>query len=288
MDVKDYVIKQLGRTKNKKYEQYVVSRIIHLLNDFDVKFVTQQYVARPEGRALTDLFFPQIRLHIEVDEEHHKANIEDDKVREADIVNATNHEVMRVDVSKSLDDINNDIDLIVKAIRNKVDTLKSQNSFIAWDLDAEFSSDTYINKGYIDVMDNVAFRTIKEACNCFGHNYSGYQKASAPHPNDNEVMLWFPKLYPNNDWNNNISNDEEIITERNEDNEKAREHVISHKSNKEKHKHQRIVFARVKGNLGDVLYRFRGLYKLSLLDSNEEAGLVWKRVASKVKTYPRG
>ena len=68
LDKKEYIIRQLARTKNKKYEQYVVSRIVHRLNMDDVKFVTQQYVSKPTGRALTDLFFPQIKLHIEVDE----------------------------------------------------------------------------------------------------------------------------------------------------------------------------------------------------------------------------
>ncbi|MFX9108505.1 AbaSI family restriction endonuclease, partial [Acinetobacter baumannii] len=43
-DLTDYVIRQLGRTKNKRYEAYVVNRIIHLLNDFTLKFVTQQFV----------------------------------------------------------------------------------------------------------------------------------------------------------------------------------------------------------------------------------------------------
>jgi very-short-patch-repair endonuclease len=119
MDKKEYIIRQLGRTKNKKYEVYVVSRIIHLLNNFDIKFVTQQYVTRPEGRALTDLFFPQVNLHIEVDEPYHKDNIENDKIREADIVNATNHEVLRVDVSKSIEDINSQIHEIVENILSK-------------------------------------------------------------------------------------------------------------------------------------------------------------------------
>lgn len=40
-ELKDYVILQLGYTKNKPYEAYVVSRIIHLLNEFTLKFVTQ-------------------------------------------------------------------------------------------------------------------------------------------------------------------------------------------------------------------------------------------------------
>ena len=52
-------------------------------------------------------------------------------------------------------------------------------------------------------------------------------------------------------------------------------------------KHKRIVFAKVKGSLGDILYRFRGLYELSLEDSGAEVGLVWKRKSTRVKTYPQ-
>lgn len=90
------------KNKNKKYEAYVVTRIIHLLNDFTIKFATQQYVTRPEGRALTDLYFPQFNLHIEVDEGHHfnSANIAADKLREADIINATGHQIIRIDATQ--------------------------------------------------------------------------------------------------------------------------------------------------------------------------------------------
>ncbi len=45
MDKKEYIIRQLNRAKNKKYELYVISRIIHLLDNNDIKFVTQQYVS---------------------------------------------------------------------------------------------------------------------------------------------------------------------------------------------------------------------------------------------------
>jgi len=282
MDKKEFIIRQLGRTKNKKYEAYVVTRIIHLLDDFSIKFITQQYVTRPEGRALTDLFFPQFGIHIEVDEGPHftPSNIEEDKIREADIINATGHEILRVDVTKSFDEINAQISEVVKNIKIRRDG----GQFVAWDINSEFNPETYIKRGYIDVSDNVAFKTIKDACNCFGHNYSGYQRAGASHPNP-EIMLWFPKLFPNEEWDNQISHDEETITEKNKDSEKAKENVISIVTNKEKHKHQRIVFAKVKGNLGDTLYRFRGLYELDIQKSNENTGLVWKRTETRVKTY---
>lgn len=71
-----------------------------MINDLDIKFITQQHVTRAEGRALTDLFFPQLALHIEVDESHHEYNIDNDKVREADIVNATGHKFERINVKK--------------------------------------------------------------------------------------------------------------------------------------------------------------------------------------------
>jgi very-short-patch-repair endonuclease len=286
MDKKEYIIRQLGRTKNKKYEAYVVSRIIHLLNDFNIKFVTQQYVTRPEGRALTDLFFPQMCLHIEVDEPYHKDIIENDKVREADIINATNHKILRVDVSKSIEDINFQIDVIVDEITNKIKQLTDENSFVPWNIDLEFNTETYIKRGYIDTSDNVAFKTIKDACNCFGHNYSGWMKGGAPHP-DSDTWLWFPKLFPNGEWRNSISFDEEIITERNEDDEKAKEHIDGYIKQTNGMQHKRIVFANVKGNLGDKLYRFRGLYELSIKDSGFPIGLIWQRKLTRVNTYPQ-
>jgi very-short-patch-repair endonuclease len=284
MDKKDYIIRQLGRTKHKKYESYVVSRIFHLLDDLDIKFITQQYVSRPEGRALTDLYFPQIQLHVEVDEEHHKSNVEDDRIREADIVNATGHEVVGIDVSTSIEQINDDISNLVGIIRTKVDRLKGKNLWVPWDLDSEFDSITYIRRGYIDISDNVAFKRIKDACNCFGHDYKGYQKAGASHP-DSEILLWFPKLFPNDDWINEITDDENTIYERNTDDEISDEHVSSVLTQKKGEKHKRIVFAKVKGTLGDVLYRFRGLYKLDVDESNPEVGLVWNRSETRVVTY---
>ena len=110
MNKLEFICRQLSRAENKTFEHYVVTRIWHLLNDTDLKFITQQYVVRPEGRALTDMYFPQLHKHIEIDEGHHKKQIESDKLREADIINATGHTIFRVDVTKTIDEINEEID----------------------------------------------------------------------------------------------------------------------------------------------------------------------------------
>jgi len=285
----EYIVQQLGRTKNKKYEAYVISRIIHKLNNFEIKFITQQYVLRPDGHhALTDLFFPQLSIHVEIDEKFHKLNIESDKIREEDIVNTTNHKIMRIKVDKSLDDINKDIDTLVYIIKKKVIKLKEENKWTPWDIDAEFNPETYIKKGYISISDNVAFKTIKDACNCFGHNYKGCQRGGAIHPKEEDTLLWFPKLFSNELWNNTITADEKIITEESKDNKINKEKVISTLLRQKNEEHKRIVFAKVKDNLGNILYRFRGQYKLDKPESKKRNCLVWKREKKKVKTYSNG
>ena len=72
-----YIKSQLEKTNKKNDENYVITRIWNKLDNEDVKFVTQQYVIRQDGKyALTDIFFPQINLHVEIDEGYHQNEIQ--------------------------------------------------------------------------------------------------------------------------------------------------------------------------------------------------------------------
>ncbi len=281
MDKINYITRQFSRAEKKRFEHYVVTRIWHLLNDLSVKFVTQQYVTRPEGRALTDMYFPQLKIHIEIDEGQHltKANIDSDKVREADIINATGHQILRVDVTKDVYSINEAIDNIVFQLR--VEKAK-QPTFQPWDIEAEQTPQIYIDKGYISIEDDVAFNTCVDAANCFGHNYKGLQKGGVDHPMEENTIIWFPKLYENEEWLNSISNDEKEIIEVAKLPEEIKKHVDKHLKSTKK---IRIVFARVKSPLGDVMYRFKGSYKLNVDKSSYKTGLIWDRISTKVNTY---
>lgn len=286
MDLKtEYIIKQLGRTKNKKHEMYVVNRIINLIDDFDIKFITQQYVSRPSGFALTDLYFPQFDIHIEIDEPHHKKNIIDDKIREADIVNATGCEdPIRIDVDTTIYKINDQINDVIKYICERKQEQDKKSTFTPWDIEAEFNPDTYIDLGYIDIKDNVAFHTIADGCNCFGHNYKGYQRAGAKHTRYTDIGLWFPKLYSNKDWNNYENPDQTIITEKPKT-EKYKKFTADYLENIDNEISKQIVFARVKDNLGNILYRFRGMYELDKEQSINSHSLVWNRIETRVETF---
>ncbi|WP_346879906.1 AbaSI family restriction endonuclease [Clostridium sp. UBA3061] len=282
MDKLEFIIRQLAKTNKKNYENYVVSRIWHKLDSIDIKFITQQYVLRAEGKyALTDMYFPQISLHIEVDEPHHKENIVADEIREADIVNIINHKIMRVDISKGLENINNQVDDIVIQINSSIKELGDK--FVPWNLEKETSPETYIENGYISLEDNVAFMRGYEACNCFGLNYKAFQRGEAKHPIEKDTSIWLPKLYPNGEWDNSISYNEDIIYEKAASTNQK--HYGKQLNVEEVKRKKRIVFAKVRGPLGDIMYRFKGLFQLDEVESVNENCFVWRKTSDTVKTY---
>jgi very-short-patch-repair endonuclease len=287
MDKKEYYIKQLSKTNKKNYENYVVCRIINLIDDLSLKFITQQLVAMRDGKkVLTDLYFPQIDLHIEVDEAFHENQINEDKMREADIVSATNHTIERIDVTKNIELIHTRIDKIIKKIKEAIKEKKKNNTFIPWNIEAESKSETYINRGYIDLDDKVAFKKIVDACNCFGFNYRGCQRAMPKHLVEKDKALWFPKLYENESWQNSITDDGKIITEKNKaDNYGYIKEYLSSPKNSRKFPRKRIVFARVKDSLGGIMYRFKGLFKVNEEKSQNEQTIIYERIETRVKTY---
>lgn len=278
---RDIILKQLARTNKKNFENYVVTGIWHKLNSLDYKMVTQQYIYRKDrGYAKTDLYFPQLELHVEVDEAHHKANVVDDKLREMDIVNATSHRMLRIDCSEGIERINEQIDEAVAAIQRMRTDLG--DAFIPWDPEREISTQTYIDKGEIRLDDDVAFKRIVDAVNCFGFRHRGFQQAGINHLYQPNTRIWFPKLYLNGDWDNRMTEDERTIYEKPVDPGEVAAHA---KEVFESGIHTRIVFARVIDSLGMVMYRFKGEFELNIEASKKKGCLVWERTKTAVKTY---
>lgn len=115
-----YIKAQMAKTNKKNDENYVITRIWHKLDNEDIKFITQQYVVRADGKyALTDMYFPQLNLHIEIDEGYHQSpdQTQKDRIRERDIVSITNHEIKRIDVTKDLKRVHEQIDEVVGFIK---------------------------------------------------------------------------------------------------------------------------------------------------------------------------
>jgi very-short-patch-repair endonuclease len=290
----EFIARQLSKAQNKVFEHYVIQRVWHLLNDLEIKFVTQQYVKRPTGIALTDMYFPQLKMHLEVDEGQHFNKegqlVITDKIREADIINATGHRVERIPVAvivderlfqKSLKEINERIDSVVHLLR---EIKTGTNDFKAWDFEAEQNPSTYIKQGYIDLKDDVAFPTMVDTVKCFGREYkpNGIWVGGVKHPKEWGKMIWFPQLYYNAKWNNSINHDETVIYEKPALDTKLDVHVQKSLRTADV---KRIVFAKVRSPLGDTMYRFKGEYQVCKEQTNLQNGVVFKRIAERVVTY---
>ena len=211
----DYITRILQKTSKKRIENYVISRIWHQLNNEEIKFSHQQYVNRNDNNfALTDLYFPQLNYHIEVNEEfHYKTDIKinADKLREEDIIrNTKGHTIRFIDCQndKTLEEIHLQIDQIVLEINELVQVQKQENKFQAWS-EEELKPTYWKQKGIISVDDNVNLRTIDEIGFLFDEKVmnKGFLKAGAvKYIKDGFSEVWWPSEIKKSNWENKFRN----------------------------------------------------------------------------------
>ena len=279
MNKTEYILRSLSRIRHKKWEYFVVSRIIHRIDDRDIEFVTQQQVRLPDGTwKLTDLFFPQFGIHLEVDEPPHLSRKREDLRREQDIILATSHRIERLKVldeaeaEKSLDQICSEADEFAEKILREKEMMLASGEFLPWDLESRYLSAPVIERGYLDVADNVTFRVQVEALRCFGFQGNGWQKGAWKIPDKTNDWVWFPRLYSHHIWKNELTPDGQHIFQR-AANEEARQHnarqnVQAAASEK---RGKIIVFAKSKDALGANLLRYVGTFQHNIDASTDKA-----------------
>lgn len=256
----DYILRMLSKITHKKWENYVINRIVHRLDDPDIEFICQQYASRPNGKfALIDLYFPQFNLALEVDEPAHEGKNykAHDEVRTKDIIAVTGCDERRLAIQNpdgsnvSLQELNDMIDEFVAEVCLKKKTLGE--SFIPWDYETRYDPTTHIAQGFIDSKHNVAFANHRDALRCFGYTKGHFQQAVWKTPNVRS-WVWFPKFYENDDWENSLSEDGKVITE-------TYKGVHQKGFNREDPVDTRLVFAHDRDALGYTLYRFLGEFE---------------------------
>ncbi len=284
---RDYLIKTFSRTKRKDYENYIINGIWHKLNRIDIQPITQQYVKRSDGKyALIDLYFPQINLGIEIDEEYHVKNSAHDSQREmtmeqllAAYAETKDFYLLRVKAYESLDEINLQIDEVVR----KVEQRAIEYNIDEWDIYKNPVEQVIKNKR-LSVKDNFLFDTIGQICYCFGKNTPKTQHSYFYIGND--YQLWCQKLAirVDNDfrsvakgWINVLSDDWNTISESNDD-----KSIINTNSPISFPERKRIVFAKSQDSLGRNKYRFIGIFKLNVEQSKSGEVIIYNRVAEEL------
>ena len=281
----DYILRNFSKIQHKTWELYVITRIIHLLNDPQIEFVCQQLIRTPKGkRYLADLCFPTLSLYLEIDELHHtnKENQISDEHRKREIIDATDFDERRIQIFdsqakiKDLKEINNEISKFIKELKERKKEIKKSGNFIPWDYEKKYSPELHIKKGYIDVRNNVTFLNHRDAMRCFGYKGGHYQRAVWK-IKENDKRIWFPKLYKNNDWDNSLSDDSKKIIMMRENGESLIRFFEGIKKDLGWYDRLKsggdsepiIVFAHYNNLLGQTVYKFLGEFAVSSEESDE-------------------
>lgn len=299
MDKIEYITNQFRKTFGKKYENYCITRIYNRLNNNDVKFVIQQPTKTKDNEIkFQDLYLPQVNMWIEIDEHYHSSDEQKqkDKIRTEEIINNNTinkelkrkynaldeviyslEEPERIKVyGKSIEEINKKIEEIVEEINKRIKNLGDK--FEPWN-SVFIPPEEYIKKGYIKTSYNAKFRVIKDIAKMFGKDHpnvrSGFVNIK------NEIYIWCPILKiegfecEKNDWENEISDDGNIIYEIQKNKNNKYLNVLNENQT-------RYVFAKYKDGMGSIIYKFLGVYNLDKEKTKEENKRIWKKISDKI------
>lgn len=294
MDYKlQYITKLFQKTSNKAIENYVLSRLWHRLDNDQIKMVPQQYVNRHDDKyALTDVYFPQVNIHVEVNEpEHYKSDerMEADKRRKIEIENHPGHQVVVVDCRKSLSQIHKDIDDVVDIINSLICEQKKLGQYKPWQPEIERNPNFWKQKNIISVIDEISFNNIEDVCSLFNADFKktirGFQRTGGiKHPQNQNIVIWWPSEMNRQGWKNELDEQNGKITETNNEQEKRSEHYERIRRNNKNE--IRYVFFHYKDFLGLTSYKFKGVFAYDDENSKKEIGTVWKKIAEKIILIP--
>ncbi len=283
---KEYLIKTLSRTKRKDYENYVIGAIWHRLNNLEIKPVSQQYVKRSDDKyALLDLYFPQINVGIECDEAYHEKNKEPDKIREVNVEQALSALQTGKDFTLIRINANADVVEFEKQINNAVDKIRDlyeKYGCPRWS-DEKDSVQKVLESGQLTLRENLQFSKVVDIAKCFGKKYKAMQVSTFFV--DSSTLVWCPKLAVEINgnlkapslagWINILSEQWDTITTL----------VPDDKEHQEKYRNSSLnilIFAQSKNLLGQVTYRFMGVYAFDKSENNNKK-IIYKHISETYK-----
>lgn len=293
MNKLEYIMNQFKRTHHKKYENYCIERLITLIDNPNLQFITQQMFRRDDEKiALADLYFPQLNVIVEIDEKYHndETQKEADKHREKEILRKLKNlntvvqfepECFRISAgnNETLESINSRIKEIKEKLEKKINKLGQ----LEWNVNGN-TVEEWIEKGIISIDDYAQFNTVWEVSELFNKGYKeGSQKMYVKCQEN--YYFWCPKLKledTNVDvpYLNEISIDSKYIYEsQKEDND---EFVNRYINDAIRQQEKRYVFPKYMTETGEMAYVFKGVYELDLGKTKKINKRVWKRVDNEV------
>jgi very-short-patch-repair endonuclease len=285
----------IKKISHKGYETWVITGILHKLGDADIQFHMQQYADRINDNkyALIDLYFPQFKLAVEVDEPYHLNQLTADQIRQSEIQKTCGIKyVERVNCSLGMHHINNRIDEIVNKIKQLKQEQISEGVFIPFDNTDGYKH--YRKIGYFSTEDTTELTNPTEICNCFGlknPNQDGHRVWRNPKTLETLQIVNQKENYEDangivkGNWYNKVIDDPELGTVIFEGRITSIDASIKHCIFSEKNKDiKRLIFYKKRSALRDEYYTFSGVFVFHDYVDYEINGQIykvcrWKKIA---------
>ena len=279
------------RTKGKKYENFIINAIYTKVANPNLMPVTQQYVRDTNDLSkyyLLDLYFPQIKFAVEIDERQHiseECQVLDRKRTEA-IKNALQCEEIRISIvdgttkkNRSYAEICNDIDLVVLKIKERIE----EKGGVEWVTNDEKKKSLGLIKngsGTFNIEQDITYCSITEIYNiCGGCRRTGEDAIRLQkgfYRLNSKYYLWVPTLTSKgrsggSKYSNYLNDDGTVITEINHNPQGWKKYSC---------KGDRVVFMRMKDLYGRPCIKFIGVFQYRQGDSKQ---CTHERIATQVK-----
>lgn len=183
-------------------------------------------------------------------------------------------------VDGTLDLLDARVDAFVECVRSAKVAKLAQENFHPWDYEGRFTAKSHLDEKQLAIGPHAAFWTHRDALMCFGYDKGHGRRGSWAVPDrvaaalglPGKTMVWFPKLYAQDDWDNSLSEDGKTITE-----------IHKHGHSYTETWDARIVMARSRGELNRTLYRFVGVFECAP-DCRTGSEHRFQRISTKVGT----
>ena len=267
----EYLRKTFAQASGKSFENYVITQIWAAVKDFGLRPITQQYVKRSKDKyALIDLYFPQIKFAIEIDEKNHDKIKELDGMRQEDIYRS----VLGIKIEKIKEGEYEEVERQIKEVVQKIKTaskgLEKFDWLENWRREKEEKLLKIKNRKVLKVSDFAEFNEkvdvlkILEKKTARGLDYKVLQQAIL-NISENEAVF-FPDTTLGNKFKNNLSGYWEQISGIRTDADPSK--IL-------------YTFAKCDDSLGNIVYRFVGVFKFILPKKGRIC--IHKRISDKME-----
>ncbi|MDO4978694.1 MAG: hypothetical protein Q4E47_00885 [Candidatus Saccharibacteria bacterium] len=262
----EYLIDTFSRSKENKYENYIVNALYQRIGLPDLRPVAKAFVrSKNEVYHETSLYFPQVNISVKVLSEETPAEIKDETELSLEIFDCLSPDETRPD----FEEYEFEADLGFAELTEKIDTLaliikKAWNNIPSnrktWE-HAESAEEYYVSRDMVNSSDPVIFDNVEEACNIlfnsqFEDKFTGFKYLKIDGNNEYSHTVWRPSIaVPEEETGNYITTFEG-------DEIKETLPIYEAKPKTEKDKLPRITFIKVTDpETKKEGYRFAGVYQ---------------------------